>query len=137
MNAVISSKYMDDQIIYRLIWPVIISIIAAFVGVIIAIIRWGINSYLKTLSATIHDYQKEVKDSITSVNRELKTLQNQIANLTTSNQEVSFRVSSLNDKADTQYLTTQKEISALCDENKDINKLLSKLDKDVALLKVK
>lgn len=137
-----------ELLIHKLIWPIIISIVAAFIGIIIALIKWGINSYLKSLNDTIRGYQVEVKDSIIAVNKELKTLQNQIANLTTSNQEVSFRLSALNDKTDNQYVRIQEDISVIdsryhekhmlmAQDSKLLNKSISTIEKDIAVLKLK
>lgn len=112
---------------------IIFIIVGGLVSFIVWILKQSIQGYIKGVSDQLENYQKiardnhiAIKESFTDIKTDFKDLnskvaglENQLANLATSNQEVSFRVTSLQDKVDLNSTEVNKDL-------KDLSKAYSK-----------
>ena len=107
----------------RFVIPISIVFVGAIVGGVSALVSWGIKRYIKDMddklvsyNATITQSFLEIKSDFAELNKRVRGVEGQLANLTSSNQEVSFRVSGLNDKFDTQTLEFNRDIKKIFED---------------------
>jgi peptidoglycan hydrolase CwlO-like protein len=122
--------------------PVFIVIIASVVALINWVLRAAVKGYINNTNDRLQQFQNTVTNSFTEIKSEFQKLDKkvmgleaQLANLTNSNQEVSYRVTTLQDKMDTFTLEFHRDIKELRADNNKFYERISKLEKDVMMVK--
>jgi predicted RNase H-like nuclease (RuvC/YqgF family) len=143
MESGIEIKKEDMEIFAKhLLLPITVLIVGVVITAIVKMINWGIKNWMVNMDQKLTGYHKsitasfkEIKADFAELNKKVSGLENQLANLTSSNQEVSFRVSSLQDKFDTQTLEFNRDIKKLSEDNKEYYRHLHDCERSVLLLK--